>query len=371
MTEAATDIRRERIRKAVALEPVDKVPVVLEGVAWSARVTGMPLKTFLSDPLLATQANIDAFAAVGDADSVNNPTFDVSSLSFLWMTRVKRPGYEGLGDDEPWQVEESGLMQPEDYDRIVADGWGPFQAAYLNERVAPGKLDDFIRFVQGTPAVVEKALAADMPFLSVGVLTTPFEHLCGGRSFTQFVFDLYRMPDKVQAAMDAMMPGLNDAGIALSKTVGAPGIWIGGWRSASKMLAQPLWDRFVFPYLEQIVHQVAGAGITPILHLDSDWTRDLARFRAFPAKTCILSLDSMTDIRRAKEALGDHMAIMGDVAPALLSNGTPDEVYEHCRSLIADIGPTGYILQSGCDIPVDAPLENVKAMTAAAGATSP
>ena len=166
---AATDIRRERIRRAIALEPVDKVPVVLEGVAWSARVTGMPLKTFLSDPLLATQANIEAFAAVGNADSVNNPTFDVSSLSFLWMTRVKRPGYDGLGDDEPWQVEESGFMTPEDYERIVEEGWGPFQAAYLNERIAPGMFDDFIKFVQGTAAVVEKANAADMPFLSAGV----------------------------------------------------------------------------------------------------------------------------------------------------------------------------------------------------------
>ncbi len=92
----------------MALEPVDKVPVVLEGVAWSARVTGMTMRTFLSDPLLATQANIDAFNAVGNADAVNNPTFDVSSLSFLWMTKVKRPGFEGLGDDEPWQVEETG-----------------------------------------------------------------------------------------------------------------------------------------------------------------------------------------------------------------------------------------------------------------------
>lgn len=365
MTAQAADPRRERIAKAVMLEPVDHVPVVLEGVAWSARVAGMTLETFLSDPLLATQANIDAFNAVGNADSVNNPTFDVSSLSFLWMTRVKRPGQE-LGEDELWQVEESGLMLPEDYDRIMAEGWGRFQIAYLNERIAPGTFEKFIRFVQGTQAVVDKATAADMPFLSVGVLTTPFEYLCGGRSFSQFVFDLYRTPDRVEAAMQAMMPGLCDAGIGVSKAVGAPGIWVGGWRSASKMLAQPLWDRFVFPYLRDIVHQVADAGIIPILHLDSDWTRDLARLRELPAKTCILSLDSMTDIRKAKEVLGDHMCIMGDVPPAVLSAGTLDEVYEHCRKLVADIGPTGFILQSGCDIPVDAPLENVKAMVAAA-----
>ena len=362
---SASDPRRERIAKAVKLEPVDRVPVVLEGVAWSARVAGMTLEKFLSDPLLATQANIDAFNAVGDADSVNNPSFDVSSLSFLWMTRVKRPGRD-LGVDELWQVEESGMMQPEDYDRIVSDGWGPFQIQYLNERIAPGMFEDFITFVQGTGAVVEKANAADMPFLSVGVLTTPFEFLCGGRSFSQFVFDLYRTPDKVEAAMKAMMPGLCDAGIGLTKAVGCPGIWVGGWRSASKMLAQPLWDRFVWPYLKDIVEQVANAGVIPVLHLDSDWTRDLPRLLELPAKTCILSLDSMTDIRKAKEVLGDHMCIMGDVPPAVLSAGTPESVYEHCRKLVEDIGPTGYILQSGCDIPVDAPLENVKAMVKAA-----
>ena len=69
--------------------------------------------------------------------------------------------------------------------------------------------------------------------------------------------------------MRAMMPGLNDAGIGLSKAVGAPCIWIGGWRSASKMLAPAFWDRFVFPYLTEIVTQVTRAGITPVLHLDS------------------------------------------------------------------------------------------------------
>ena len=232
--------------------------------------------------------------------------------------------------------------------------------------MAPGKFDDFVKFVQGSQAVVDKANEAGLPFLSMGVLTTPFEYLCGGRSFTQFVIDLYRMPDKVEAAMEAMMPGLNEAGIGVNVAVGSPGIWIGGWRSASKMLAQPLWDRFVWPYYKQIVAETAAAGLIPILHLDSDWTRDLARLRELPARACVLSLDSMTDIRRASEVLGDHMCIMGDVPPALLSNGAPEQVYGHCRKLIADIGPTGFILQSGCDIPVDAPLANVKAMADAA-----
>ena len=365
MIPESNDPRWERLRKAVALEPVDKVPVCLEGVAWSARVSGMTLEEFLSDANKSTQAEIDSFNLVGNADCVNNPSFASSALNFIWMTGVKRPGYE-LGPDEPWQVEESGLMTTEDYDRILEMGWPAFQAEFLNTRIRPGLLEEFVAYLQKGPSVIEQCNAADMPFLSMAIVMQPFEPLCGGRTFTQFVLDLYRMPDKVEEVMQAMFVGLNDAAIGGCAAMGSPGVWIGGWRSASKMLAQPLWDRFVWPYVKECVRQTDEAGLIPILHFDSDWTRDLPRLLELPAGRCILSLDSMTDIRKAKEVLGDHLCIMGDVPPALLSTGTPEMVYEHCTQLCQEIGPTGYILQSGCDIPVDAPLENVKAMTQAA-----
>ena len=369
MIAPSSDPRWERLRKSVALEPVDKIPVCLEGVAWCARVLGMPIKEFLSDPLIATQANIDSFKLVGNADCVNNPSYDLSSLPFLWMTGVKRPGFE-VGDDEPWQVEESGYMTTDDYDRILEMGWPAFQADFLETRVRAGLLDEFVSFLQKGPAVIEKVTEAGVPYLCMAIVVQPFESLCGGRTFSQFILDLYRMPDKVDEVMQSMFVGLNDAAIAGCAAMGAPGVWVGGWRSASKMLAQPLWDRFVWPYVKECVRQVDEAGLIPILHFDSDWTRDLPRLRELPAGKCILSLDSMTDIRQAKEILGDHMCIMGDVPPALLSSGTPQQVYEHCKKLVRDIGPTGYILQSGCDIPVDAPLANVKAMADAADAAA-
>jgi hypothetical protein len=367
MIAPSSDPRWERLRKAVALEPVDKVPVCLEGVAWCARVTGMTLEEFLSDANISTQAEIDSFRLIGNADCVNNPSFSSSALNFIWMTGVKRPGFE-VGPDEPWQVEESGLMTPEDYDKILEMGWPAFQAQFLNERIRPGLLEEFVGYLQKGPSVVEQCKAADMPFLSMAIVMQPFDSLCGGRTFTQFILDLYRMPDKVEEVMQSMFQGMNDAAIAGCAAMGSPGVWIGGWRSASRMLAQPLWDRFVWPYVKECVRQTDEAGLIPILHFDSDWTRDLPRLLELPAKKCILSLDSMTDIRKAKKVLGDHMCIMGDVPPALLSSGTPEQVFEHCKELVEDIGPTGYILQSGCDIPVDAPLANVKAMADAAEA---
>jgi uroporphyrinogen-III decarboxylase len=105
------------------------------------------------------------------------------------------------------------------------------------------------------------------------------------------------------------------------------------------------------------------AGITPLFHFDSDWTPLLEYFKEFPRGTCILELDGTTDIFKAKEVLRDHMCLMGDVPAALLKLGTPEEVSDYVKKLIDVVGEGGgFILSTGCDTPVDAKPENVRAM---------
>ena len=50
---------------------------------------------------------------------------------------------------------------------------------------------------------------------------------------------------------------------------------------------------------------------------------------------------------------------------ATLASGTPDDVRAYVRDLIRDLGPTGLIMNSGCDIPYTSPKENVRAMVEA------
>jgi uroporphyrinogen-III decarboxylase len=126
-----------------------------------------------------------------------------------------------------------------------------------------------------------------------------------------------------------------------------------------------MWNRFVWPYLNRLIHEVTASGLVALLHLDSNWTRELKRFRELPKGRCIVALDGETDIFKAKSVLGDHLCIMGDVPASMLYLETPETVRTYCRKLIREIGPDGFILQSGCDIPANARLENVQAMVAA------
>jgi uroporphyrinogen-III decarboxylase len=211
------------------------------------------------------------------------------------------------------------------------------------------------------PAVVQRFQARGYVPVSSGGTTIPFECLCGGRSMEEFYLDLYRRPDKVKAALDVMQPELIQVGLEAARLSGVKATWVGGWRSASSMLSPRMWDEFVFPYYVETVTRLAENDIVSVLHFDHDWTRDLARLRELPARRCILNLDGFTDIRRAKEILGDHMAIMGDVPASLLATGTPDEVYSYVRNLVRDVGPTGLILCPGCDAPMNSKPENMQA----------
>jgi hypothetical protein len=290
------------------------------------------------------------------------------ALTSLWMSHIAQPGIE-LHPESLWQVMEAEVMTQEDYDAILSKGWNAFFMEYLPRVINP---QEFMDFVGWSMANGQKrwelyqqkgyVIVCDAP-VSTGI---PFEYLCGGRSMTKFFFDLYRMPDKVQAVMDVMVEEFLAGIAAAPPTFGIGGTWVGGWRAASALVAPKLWDRFVWPYYLKIIDALIAKGITPVLHWDQDWTRDLVRLQELPAKKCILNPDGMTDLKKFKLLAGDRMAMMGDVPASLLAAGSPDDVHKYVHELVDLFNGVGLILCPGCDAPINAKPENMEALVAAA-----
>lgn len=360
--------RAERVRKTIALEPVERIPCVFMGTAFAPRYVGASIADFCTDPDLRVDVTLDAMDRLGSGvDGINSvPTGRVAvPLTMAWFSHVALPGRE-LPPDSLWQVEEAEVMTRADYDTLINRGWWEFLTEYMPRVIAIEEVYDHLAWLEThTAGVVERFQSRGYVPVSCGGTTIPFECLCGGRSLEEFFVDLHSIPDTVKAAFDVMQPELVRIGIAAARQSGISATWVGGWRAASAMLSPKMWETFVFPYYHDMVTQLAAEGIVSVLHFDQDWTRDLRRLREFPAKSCILNLDGWTDIRRAKEILGDHMALMGDVPSPLLSTGTPDQVYAYVRDLVRDVGPTGLLLCPGCDAPMNARPENMEAFVAA------
>ena len=362
------EARLKRIKQAVSLDKPDRVPVVLEYGAFAAQVTKTPKSEFLLNLKRSVEVMIEAYQLVaekGSADAMNYGSFSPYALSYLWLSKVKVPGVD-LPEDVSYQVYEKELMTRDDYDVILEKGWPEFYKNFMREKVIDDVAPEHLPMNQGPANVKREWAKIGVPVLRMSVMATPFEYLCGGRSLNSFFLDLLDIPEKIEAVINAMMPYLSTPICEHAKKQGYPAVWVGGWRAAPAMLSHEMWERFVWKHFRQQVYDAIEHGLIPLLHLDSDWTRELESFRELPKGKVIMALDGETDIFKAKEVLGDHMCLMGDVPPAMLSFDSPDTVYDYCSKLIREVGPEGFILQSGCDIPENAKLENVQAMVAAA-----
>lgn len=171
---------------------------------------------------------------------------------------------------------------------------------------------------------------------------------------TKFTMDLHRIPDKVEAVMDAMIEDLIQISIESAKATGisAPtGIMTKSLileRGGGFIYPLHIFERFELPSMKRFVESFVNEGITPILHFDSDWTLNMPYLKELPRGKFFIQLDSRTDIFKAKEVLRDHMCIMGDVPPSLLSLGTPRDVEAYCKKLINTVGEgSGFILGVG------------------------
>jgi uroporphyrinogen-III decarboxylase len=361
------DEKYNRIRTAISLGKPDRVPVVLMADAFCANHLGVKLSEYCMDVELSNITQMKSLTSLGEIDGVEKPHVNALQFSAVWLSKMKIPGRD-LPEGVLWQVDEAELMTAEDYDTIIDKGYKQFFVNFCKTKLS--SKGDVLEAVQKVydfmPRAIKNYESAGTGVCCPVLTGLPYDAFTGGRTMAKFTRDVFKMPDKVQAAMDVMMIDLLAGLRQQIRTYKPFGVWLSGMRAASEFVSPKIWQRMVFPYIKKIVNTIVEEGAYVFLHFDSNWERDLEYFKELPKGKCAFGSDHATDIFKLKKVLGDHMCIKGDVPASLLTLGTPDEVYNYCTRLISEIGPSGYILAQGCDIPANAKVENVKAMICAA-----
>lgn len=357
--------RLGRYEAAIALEPVDKVPLISGGTACNAAFMGVKLADYLEDVALNCETNIKGTQLMGNFDGVQSRTMCPDGLATMWLSQVKIPGRD-LPDNELWQIHEQVLVKQEDYDDILNNGFEQWYNRFLVEKLGD-PLSKMKAFGEYGATAAKKFREAELPCIKESNILSPFEMFCGGRSLMEFLTeDLMEIPEKVEKVFEVTHAYNMNKYIRMFESDNKPyGVWVGGWRGTPGMINKEWFEKYSWKYIRELVDLCINYHVIPILHLDSCWDVGLPYFKELPEKRCIMSLDGKTDIFKAKEIVGDRMCIMGDVPAEMLAFSKKEDVYDYVMKLLKNIGPTGFIACSGCDIPYNAKLENVQMMAKA------
>jgi hypothetical protein len=364
----------ERIETAIALGKPDRVPVVPIIDFFASRYGGINQYEMFFDIAKADAALERTIRDLGPIDGQN--------LSYAGMGRIMQlifptpPIMPGVGSEPPdgqFQFVEKTVMQPEEY-RLIEDR-GPLHWIMDKMKLSNPQLESPVGMVKTFGSAFADIMKAKRSMkrwqardvesmVAYNIVFTPMEYISMFmRSFSDFILDLFRYPDEVKEASRALMKTMQMQGMMMIRMSGLKRVFMGGTRTSASCISPGQFEEFALPEWQEMCEYWVRKGVTPLLHFDSDWTAFFPYLKSLPRAKCILNLDGTSDIFKAKEVLGDHMCIMGDVPAAMLKLGEPEEVDDYCRRLITELGADGgFILSSGCTVPIDSKPENVKAM---------
>ena len=191
-------------------------------------------------------------------------------------------------------------------------------------------------------------------------------NLCGVNKFLEWAAT---EPEAVEHVMRLMTDHLKQVADLFIKTFGAERVLPRIASPTDGLISPRMYKRLVLPYRMELHQHVLDQGVKHIYdHICGDQNKNLEQLATLPwGKPGILSFGHEVDLLKAAELFPGHI-IAGNVEPAIITTGTPEQVWEACRKNI-EIGKTiegGFIFMGGCEIAANTPPYHIHLMSKAA-----
>ena len=360
----------EKYDKMLSLKPYadrTEMPVYPMILTWCGKAAGIKQSEIIASNKSWIKAMDKTFSIVGKPDCCMPTSAGQAVFAMTMPARI--PGRD-LDDDVLYQFIEKPNMTEADYDLIAKEGWNAFFYPYCMRIQNPelkSKMKLILKFVKlgilntlNTKHFNKEGMATSYDY----AVYPPFDMMSLIRSFEPFLMDLIDedLEGKIQDALRKANPEVIKDCIANTKRFGGKKICIYAMRSSCSFVSSDIFEEFSWPYLKEMILEFHKAGIISVIHADGNWLPHLHYFKDLPKGCVHFELDGTTDIFKAYEILGGYQSMRGDVPSTLFAFKTPDDVREYCEKLIKLGMNGGFMLGSGCEVPLNAKAENVKAM---------
>jgi uroporphyrinogen-III decarboxylase len=393
--------RLTRIIRAIQVKEPDRVPCILPAGQFPAPYAGITVRKAMYDYEEMKRA-WRKFLYDFDGDTCVIPGVSVTSGRMNEITKTRLavwPGH-GLPEDAGMaQFVEGEYMKADEYDALLKDSADFFMRVYLPRtmeafepfrKLMPFKhafgmptlflgacmqpdvqeafqsiIDagkELANFRRVVAEVAKEAQAAGYPPFQGGFAHAPFD-LFGDtlRGTHGIMMDMFRQPDKLQEAMEAVTPWIVETAVTGANASGVPVIFMPLHKGDDSFMSEKQFETFYWPGLKKVILDLVAEGCVPLLFAEGSYNKRLEVVRDLPERSVIWWFDR-TDMARAKKILGDRNCIAGNVPTSLICTGTPAEIKEHCKNLIEICGKNGgYILTGGAQVH-NTTAENLRAM---------
>ena len=194
-----------------------------------------------------------------------------------------------------------------------------------------------------------------------GFTQAPFDALGDYFRGTKGVMiDMYRRPDKLIRTCERLLPMMLEAAQDGFKGSGNPRIFMPLHKGLDGFMSLEQFKRFFWPTLKELMTSMIDHGMIPCPFWEGDCTSRLDIIKDIPAGKALYKFES-TNLVKAKEILGDRVCIRGGMPISVLITGTPEDIKEHCKSIIKTVGKDGGFIMDASTGLDDVSPENVRA----------
>jgi hypothetical protein len=391
--------REKRVTDVIELRIPDRIPVMPRFNFFPAPYTGMTAKELMYDPDKIEESYWRVLQDF-EPDMIENPYARLLGpvLDVLDCKQARWPG-RNLPATRPFQFVEQEYMKAEEYDAFLSDPsdfivrrlWPTIFGALKGlEKLPP--LHNVISYsvgmgtAFGSPEVAEaldslrrvseesmktvsysqvfarKAKEKGFPMDSDSLTQAPFDMLADFfRGSKGIMLDIYRRPKVLLKACEKVLPFLLERALLPARAAGNPRAFIPLHWGMDGFLSREQYLKFYWPTLRELMMAMINEGLIPCPFFEGEYMSRLDIIRDMPPGKACYKFETI-DMVKAREVLGEGIALRGGVPVSLLVTGTPDQVREHVRRLIEAVAKKGAFIIDVSTILDDAKPENVRAL---------
>jgi uroporphyrinogen-III decarboxylase len=201
-----------------------------------------------------------------------------------------------------------------------------------------------------------------IPPLFQGAVLPPFDVISHSvRGMKGTMLDMFRRPDKLLELCEFLLERDLAMPTPPPNEYGNTRMFMTNTRGSDNFMSNEQFETFYWPTCKKLLLTLIERGMTPYMFFEGNFDAKLEYLLELPKGSMIVRLDR-TDIFRAKEILGGHLCLEGNVPITLLQMGTVQEVKDHCKKLIDVVGEGGGFIMSPRSSSDEVKPENLKAM---------